>query len=657
MIRTDYPTLPDALEACARADRHITYLASEGGERVVSFAELRQRALGILHHLQCSGLEAGDELILYLPDNAPFIDAFWACLLGGIVPVPVAVGVNDEQRLKLFRIFEHLQRPWLYTDLRTLDRLSLFSAARGLNDELARMHRRCVKLDQIGDIAQPGLRHSGAPHDVAFVQFSSGSTSTPKGVVLTHRNLLSNIEGIAAGARFTDRDVSLSWMPLTHDMGLIGFHLNMLVCGISHCLMPTDLFVRRPLLWLQAASARRATVLCSPNFGYKHVLKVFDPARLGEIDLSPVRLLFNGAEPISAELCERFLERMAPYGLERSAMFPVYGLAEASLAVTFPALGAPLHTLTLQRQGLQVGAAVVPAASDDAQAIRFVGVGHPIRNCAVRIAGDARRALPPGHIGHVLIRGENVAAGYYQDPEATAAVRTDDGWLDTGDLGLLSESELYITGRSKDIIFANGQNYYPHDLEAVAERAAGIELGKVAACGARRPDAAEDEVLLFVVHRGDPERFAPLAATLARTMSEQLGLEIAHVVPVPRLPKTTSGKVQRHLLAESYVAGEHAAVLETLERRSATAQASRGDTRSAIEATLKSICESAIGKPIGADDSLFEAGTTSLTLAQIHERIEETYPGQVDVTDLFDYPSVAALAVYLEHKQRQGLTA
>ena len=188
-------------------------------------------------------------------------------------------------------------------------------------------------MERIADVSQPGTPHSVTAADPAFIQFSSGSTSEPKGVLLTHANVLANIRDIVATANFTDRDRSLSWMPLTHDMGLIGFHLCMLASGISHILMDTRLFSRRPLLWLKEASASGATLLSSPNFGYKHFLKVYEAKGGDGLDLSRVRLLFNGAEPISVPLCDRFLDAMAPHGLVRHAMYPVYGLAEASLAV------------------------------------------------------------------------------------------------------------------------------------------------------------------------------------------------------------------------------------------------------------------------------------------------------------------------------------
>jgi acyl-CoA synthetase (AMP-forming)/AMP-acid ligase II len=329
------------MEANRRVARTITYLEGEHDARDVSFAELYERALGILYHLQRLGARRGDKLILFLGNNEQFIDVFWGAILGGIVPVPVALGISDEHRHKLLRIARRLGKPYLYTERRSLDRIGAFAAGVGETQLFAGLRSRTFLVDDLDHISRAGSVQKAAAEDTAFIQFSSGSTSEPKGVVLTHGNLLANNYGSAEVGRFSQDDVSLSWMPLTHDMGLIGFHLVMFANRVHAHLMPTELFIRRPLLWLQLASRVRASILCSPNFGYKHYLKVLGERAPEGLDLSAVRLIFNGAEPISVELCREFLARLAPAQLSANAMYPVYGLAEASLAVSFPRPGAP----------------------------------------------------------------------------------------------------------------------------------------------------------------------------------------------------------------------------------------------------------------------------------------------------------------------------
>ncbi len=648
-----HETLFQILEGNRSAARSIHYLAGEHEETVVPFGELYERALGVLGRLQKLGATRGDKLIIFLNDNERFIDAFWGAISGAIIPVPLAVGISDEHRHKLLRIGRLLGDPFLYTDRKNLDRLGAFAASVGEAATFERLKARALLTDE------PALAAAGKPanpsaDETAFIQFSSGSTSEPKGIVLTHRNVVANCRATTAAAGFNDRDVALSWMPLTHDMGLIGKHIFMFANRIENHLMPTELFIRRPLLWPKFAAARGATILSSPNFGYRHFLKVLGDRALETADLSAVRLIFNGAEPISVELCNEFMERMAPTKLARAAMFPVYGLAEATLAVTFGAPGAPYSARHFDRHRLDVGGVAGEVAAGDANSLSLMNVGRPIPGCEVRIAGVDRAALPAGSVGHLLIRGDNVTKGYYAAPEINARTITADGWLDTGDLGVLIDGELFVTGRAKEVIFVNGQNYYPHDLETIAQRAHELELGKVVAAGCRPAGAESDELTFFILHRGSLEDFLPIAAEVTRLVNEHAGLEVAHVVPVKRIPKTTSGKIQRVALETAFVNGEFAAELAELARLRESHHTHR-DVGNSVEARVKAICDAALpGKRVEIDDNLFEIGASSLTLIQIHEEIDREYPGLVDLTELFDFPTVAQLARHLAGKLAQS---
>jgi acyl-CoA synthetase (AMP-forming)/AMP-acid ligase II/acyl carrier protein len=644
-------TLVELLQVNRAVDRHITYVEGDGVERRVSWAGLHQRALGILWHLQRLGAGRGDKLIIFLNNNEAFIDGFWAALAGGIVPVPLAVGISDEHRHKLLRIARKLGTPWLYTDQKTLERLGEFAAGVGEQALFDSLRGRAFLIDRLEDVDRPGKAIEASPDDVAFIQFSSGSTSEPKGVVLTHGNILANARGATEAARLTDRDVALSWMPLTHDLGLIGMFIMMFANQSPIHLMPTDLFIRRPLLWMTLAARKRATILASPNFGFRHLLKVLGERGTGEFDLSSVRLIFNGAEPISAALCREFLERMAPARLGRTTMFPVYGLAEASLAVSFPPLGRELRSLWLERGSLNVGEPARTAQAGTPGAVEFVCEGRAVPRCELRVVDAADRLLPERHVGHIQIRGENVTRGYFEAPQENAAGFTADGWLRTGDLGLIDGGELVVTGRAKEIIFVNGQNYYPHDLEAIAQAAPGLELGKVAATGCRPPGAETEELVIFVLHRGGLDGFVPIASEVTRRVNEHAGLEVAHVVPVSRIPKTTSGKIQRVALEQAFVAGEFAAPMAELSRLRDQAHAHAREAATSVERRIKAIVDDALpGKRVATDDNLFEVGASSLTLIRIHEQLDQEFPGLVDLNELFDFPTVAELARHLEGK-------
>jgi acyl-CoA synthetase (AMP-forming)/AMP-acid ligase II/acyl carrier protein len=646
-----YQTLPEMLDHRSRGPLAIGYLEGEHVEKSLRLADLRRRALGILHHLQRIGAEPGDLLILHVASNEQFLDAYWACLYGGIVPVPVAVGISDEHKHKLLRIARQLGNPLLYTDRKLRDRLAAFAAAQGDDATWSTLERRSFLIDQLDDISREGVPARVTPEQTAFIQFSSGSTSEPKGVVLTHANLLANAEGARQAAGFGEQDVSLSWMPLTHDMGLIGFHLMIMYAGARQYLMPTDLFVRRALLWMKFASDKGVTLTCSPNFGYRHFLRALGDKTLEGVDLATVRLIFNGAEPISVDLAGEFLDRMAPYGLRRSSMFPVYGLAEASLAVSFPPPDSEYRYITVDRRSLGVGSGARAVAADDPSAVKLMCEGRPIPYASVKLVDDAGAEVAPDHVGHLLIRGDNVTRGYFRNPEANAAAIDADGWLRTGDLALWHEGDLYVTGRSKEIIFVNGQNYYPHDLEAVLQHEPGLELGKVAAAGVRNPQAPTDDLVLFVLHRGGIADFLPIATRAIHLVNEHAGVEVARVVPVNRIPKTTSGKLQRTALAQAFENGEFAAELAEFDAAWAAAHGHGRTAAGQVERQLKAIVDDALpGKHVDVDDNLFEVGASSLTLIQIHEKIDELYPGQVDLTELFDFPTVSQLAKHLEQK-------
>jgi acyl-CoA synthetase (AMP-forming)/AMP-acid ligase II/acyl carrier protein len=652
-MMTKAETLAELLTTHRTVKRTISYLETENSERVISYGELYERALGILFHLQKLGAKPGDKLIIYLANNEQFLDAFWAGMLGGIVPVPVALGISDEHKHKLLRIAKKLGKPFIYTDRKTLDRIGAFAGPAGEQTAFNNLQTRAFFAEQVDDISRAGKVHAVKPDDTAFIQFSSGSTSEPKGVVLTHRNILTNTRGAGEASGWNENDTVVTWMPLTHDMGLIGMHIMLFAHRMHINHMPTDLFVRRPLLWMTFCSRKRATVTSSPNFGYRHYLKVLADRDPGQMDLSSIRLIFNGAEPISVELADEFMARLAPAGLKRTAMYPVYGLAEATLVVSFPQPPEQMYEhISVNRHELNVGNQPATVAHDHPDALSIMAVGQPVPYSHVRIAGDDDRELPASHIGHILISGDHVTKGYYENPEANAAGYTADGWLRTGDLGMLKDGKLYITGRFKEIIFVNGQNYYPHDIENIAIRAEGLELGKVVASGVRPKGASTDDLIIFVLHRMDMKDFLPTATAVARLVNEHTGLEVAHVVPVKRIPKTTSGKIQRHLLEEDYVSGVYAAELAELDTLRAAAEAAGGArlTSNQIERNIKDICDVALERNIDVNDNLFELGASSLKLIEIHEQIDRIYPGKVDLTELFDFPTIADLSRHLEGK-------
>jgi len=644
-----FQTLTEALEKNRSEEHFVGFIEGQGQEKAITFEALYQRALGLLYILQQQGMQKGDYLILFLNNNEQMVDVFWACQFGGIIPVPLAVGISDQHRQKVFNVAQKLGKTFLYTDRKNLLKLESSAQEEIAKSTYQQLAERVLLSDDIVDISLPGQVENIVPEDTSFIQFSSGSTGSPKGVVLKHRNLIANIEGIQKGAAFTSADISLSWMPLTHDMGLIGFHLNPIVCNYSHFIMRTDLFVRRPLYWMTATSEKKASVLCSPNFGYKHFLNAFKRKGLNAIDLSHVRLVFNGAEPISVSLCEQFTRELAQYGLPKHCMFAVYGLAEASLAVSFPEINAPLQVVHAQRDSLSIEKVVVLNSQDD-DSVSLVGVGKPIVNCKVRISDKNGNSLAENTVGHIHIRGGNVTEEIIGDDGSNFLV---EGWVDTGDIGFVCKQGLFITGRFKEILFVNGQNYYPYDLEESLHQIPNLELGKVVVAGVTSKQSGLEEVLVFVLYKGELESFLSLASNVTAIVNEQFGIEVHQVIPIKKVPKTTSGKIQHSALADAYLAGEYNDIvnqLSALAEKNLTAN-DEGPTDAVVN-SIKQICMEALpNKSFSIHDSLLELGASSLALVEIHTGLDELYPGKIEITDLVEHSSISDLAKFVREKE------
>lgn len=533
----------------------------------------------------------------------------------------------------------------MFTELDLLERLLDFSKQRELGDVQAILETRSVLISDIKPSESGELANVSAD-DPVFIQYSSGSTSDPKGVCLSHRNLCTNIRAIIEGMQWTEDDQSLSWMPLTHDMGLIGYHLSVMAAGMNHAVMDTNLFVRRPLFWMNKAAELRATQLCSPNFGYKHFLRLFERKGLpDDTDLSAVKLILNGAEPISWDLCEEFLTKMAPFGLKHSSMFPVYGLAEATVGVSVGDPGVEPSRITVNRHSLRIGDAFENATPGEPDAVSFLKVGNAIRDVEIRITDDDDALLDDGQVGHIQLLGASVTDRIYGDEDATQNLFTDDGWLRTGDCGVFVDKQLVITGREKDLIIVNGQNYYPHDLEEIVAGIDGLDSGKVVIAGSTPTGSGTEELLAFILYRQDIDAFAPLAEQVRNIIGSHVGLEVDHVIPVSRIPKTTSGKVQRAHLLRDYQNGEFDSLLQNI----APALVSGGEVdEDPLVAEFVEICrEFSKERTIGPEDNLFEVGVSSLTLTEIVLAIDERYPGKLDISDLFDYPTLREVATFV----------
>lgn len=636
------------------ADKGIYFIQSADKINYLSYQEIYNKSLCLLHEMQQKGLKPGDELIFQLTNPEEFIIFFWASIIGGIIPVPVSIGVLEEHKLKMIKIWNILSNPYLAISENNLEKMSSIF----LDKEINSKNRILVSDSLITSKKNKAAHIERDPEDIAFIQFSSGSTGTPKGIMLTHKNLMTNLDGITKAAQMDENDSFFSWMPLTHDMGLIGFHLVPSFLNINQAIMPTELFIRRPVLWMELANKLKASILSSPNFGLNFFLKYFKNTENYDWDLSKVRLLFNGAEPISAELCDDFIKVLKPFGLQKTSIFTVYGLAEASLAVAFPPVNKKFKTLYIDRNFLLTGQAVKIVKKTDKNALSFVIEGRAIPHTAFRIVNEKGQPLPELTIGIIEIKGENVTKGFYKNPEATQKCINNDGWLNTGDLGFVKRDELVVTGRLKDIIFSNGQNFYSHDLERIIENQANIEPGRIVVAGSWNELRNEDDILVFTIHKkSDLHSFLPFSQNIKKIIINSTGLKVTHVIPVDRIPKTTSGKVQRFKLVQNFLNDDYKEKLTSLKELEISSINPETSSISAIldieEITL--IINKEIYKLLGfyIDDmekSLNTLGIDSIRVLEFVKQLESRFSIDLPVSTIFDYPTLKKLSKFILRK-------
>jgi len=566
-------TLLDYLDCLGRfPDGGLRFV--DRAERATWFpwTEIRERALAVCGGLRALGIERGDRIPLIFPTEIEFFDAFFGVQLAGAVPVPlyppVRLGRLGQYLRGTARMIERTRAPLVLADARVKRILGEAVA-------LARPRLGCKTLGELprerGEVVRVG------PSDLALVQFSSGTTVDPKPVALSHRAIIAQVEILNSFWQDTAdfRHTCVSWLPLYHDMGLIGCVVPALSREAQLTLIGPELFVTRPALWLRALSRYRGTISPAPNFAYGLCLHRISDAEMEGCDLSEWRTALDGAEAVTPAVTRAFIERFARWGFRPEALTPVYGLSEAALAVTFSALDTPFESRRFQRDALSRDR----IAREALEGREIVSVGRPVPGFRLRIVDEAGRDLPDGRVGRVWIQGPSLMEGYLDDPLATARVLRD-GWLDTGDLGFLMDGELFLTGRAKDVIILRGRNYAPEEIERAVEGIPGVRTGCVVAASWLPEDAEGGRLALFVETARDagPEALADLPEACRTAVLGAAGLAVDQVelLPPGTLPRTSSGKLRRAEALRLWLAGELAPPEPVTAVRMAKAMARSG---------------------------------------------------------------------------------
>jgi fatty-acyl-CoA synthase len=558
-IGTGVRTLLESLRRRARLDPdriHAILREEDRAEQPITYERLEREAAGVAGGLRERGIGPGDTVSLMLPTGLDFLRSFLGILMARAVPVPIYPPVRldrlEEYATRQAGILADAEARLLVTIGRARPVASLLRpAVPSLVDVLT--------ADEVSVPGAPAAEVEAEPSDVAFIQYTSGSTGRPKGVVLTHENLLANIRAIGEALEVQPTDVGVSWLPLYHDMGLIGSWLFCLHHGLPITLLPPTSFLARPERWLWAIHQRRATLSAAPNFAYELCARRIPEAALEGLDLSSWRAALNGAEPVSPGTVERFTRRFAPCGFRRESLMPAYGLAECSVALALPPVGCGMRFDRVARRSFQDDGRAEPAEPDDPSALAFVSAGRALPGHEIRVVDDDGRDVPERTVGRLVFRGPSATSGYYRKPEATDAIALPGGWLDSGDLAYRADDgDIHIAGRRKDLIIKGGRNLVPQEIEEVAAEVDGIRRGCVVAFGVEHPDSGTESLVVVAETRlADPTERERLESAVTERVAAAVDVPPDRVILAPpgAVLKTSSGKVRRAATRERYLSG------------------------------------------------------------------------------------------------------
>ncbi|EFK10713.1 long-chain-fatty-acid--CoA ligase [delta proteobacterium NaphS2] len=551
-------TLTDALDYASRGQTGYNFYSGAGElSAALPYAKLRKEARSLARKLSNMGLSRGSRVAIVADTHPDFVRFFFACQYAGLTPVPLPaqlqLGGRKAYVAQLTRLLSICEAELAMAPDAFLPFLT--DAAQGTNVRFLGAPQDYDALPETDAPLQPAKST-----ELAYLQYTSGSTRFPRGVMITHKAVMSNLSAIIKyGSKIREGDRAVSWLPFFHDMGLVGLLLTPMVSGISVDFLNTRDFAMRPRLWLKLMSENRGTLSIGPPFGYELVARRLRDEDAHQYDLRSWRFAGVGAEMIRPESLRQFADKLRPSGFDARAFLPCYGMAECSLAVSFGVQGQGLQTDHVDADLLSERRIAMPvpsplAGNANQRSNTFVNCGVPLPGYESEIRDPAGRVLPERHCGALYLRGPSVMSGYFGDPEATQAVLSEDGWLNTGDLAYQVGSSIFITGRKKDLIIIHGRNIWPQDIEYLAELQPEIRTRDASAFSVPTPDGEEQAIVMVQCRVSDKRKSTELKERIQRLIGDELGI-VCKVELVPRnsLPRTTSGKPSRSGARKEYL--------------------------------------------------------------------------------------------------------
>ncbi|ETT44840.1 non-ribosomal peptide synthetase [Paenibacillus sp. FSL H7-689] len=655
-----YPfTLPELLAYTAQMhpQRGITFIDELGKQQRISYSTLLTEAHGYLDGLRSSGLKRGDQVVIQLSDNYAFIIIFWACILGGFVPVLLNVSDNFEfpnsDNQALLNVLKLMPGAVVFTNALLKGYLAAFLSKHDANHNL-------IVFEELAKGKETVASTEVDAAEDAVILFSSGSTGMPKGIRLTHGNIVNMEKATVQINGFHANDVSLNWMPLEHVGGIVMFHIRDVYCGAEQIIIRKDYILAKPLRWIEAISNYKATVTWAPNFAFSLINKAFSQNHtVSEWDLTSMRFILNGGEAINAATARTFLNLLSPYGLSDDCIFPSWGMSETSSGTVY-AHRFNSNTGVYGLEKYNYGEVVKQGLSTE-NGTQFVCLGRPIPGAAIRIVNSEGEIVKENVVARIQIKGKNVTPGYYKNDEVNRQAFTVDNWFDTGDIGFLRDNELTITGRLKEVVIVNGKNYNASEIEYIVESIRGVIPSYTAAVSVRKQNADTDELIVFYCSETtDPENLYVQTQQIQSQLLATLRLRASNIIPINKeeVGKTSIGKIKRVELASRYLNGMYDKRIKRIHEYSTYQKEVRRDEEvlTATQQKLVDISIEIIGiSTLKIQDSFFETGGNSIDVIRLTAEVNRSFEVDISIGEVFALQTLEKIAESIERRERKTM--
>ncbi len=605
----------------------------------VRYSELYEDSIKLLASLKKSGIKEHDEVIVQIKSDREFITCFWACILGGIIIVPIPFCDKAELVGMLNHVIKKLNTPFIYVEKLYEEKfINVVKTVHEINVD--NILHRIVKKMYIEQVEEKIIFKS-KDNDIALIQFSSGSTGIPKGVSITYENIKNNCDSIFKALLVTGEDRILSWLPYTHNFALIGGHVAPLIKNIEQYKMPTEMFLVKPIEWLNYLSDFDITISFSPNFGFLRCMESLDKNSRYGWDFSHLRIIISGSEPVNDQCCQLFMKLLSSYGMSNTVVIPAYGMSETTLIISAGTPKEKYRKYILKRNKLNIGDEVELFDVVDDETIIFVEGGVAADGIDIRITDDLGNVLGTNRVGNIELFGKFVMQGYYNDQQNSKKAFTKDGWLKTGDIGALIEDRVVILGRKKDIIFLNGKNYYPNDFEECIYKNLNLLPGTIVIAGMFDESIQSEKIVLFI---SNLYQSGNVVNDIKKLIADNMHMVIEDVVFVTDFPRTSNGKIQRYKLVEMLRQGMLSKSECMIHDKGNIFFGALSENEELLLNILKNVTED---EDVNVNDNFITLGLNSIKAGKYIALINENYKLNLGIDKVFTYPTVKDLACYI----------